>query len=276
MADYRIIAKEQRDSANRTRAHIELIRSGSALRRAGEAGLRVLRGEEPIPRNLEEVKDLLQNSIFGKRPDRYDYLSRFGTPVRNYIKINDGAYDVLDGSGQVVKRRYQGIFLDSAIIDVQLPKNIVLTSINGRDGTRKEFVSNGDFRISIAGEIASDHPEIYPATQVALLRDIVKSPEPLSVICPHLMTFGINTIVVTEAEFPQQRGVYNVQRFSISAVSHLPQDIFIEEVTRQEEAAKGRIGQFIDQVDERYQQMYQRIDQALGQVPTENGVQEGA
>lgn len=273
MAEYKILAKGAVDGANAGKANMQLVKAGSAFKRVEQTGLRILRGEDPIPRNLTELTSLLGDNVFGKTPDKFDYLSRFGTPVRNYIRINGGSYDVLDGSGKLSKRNYQGTFLDSAIIEVRLPKNIVFTAINGMNGTRKEYVSNGDYEISLSGEIASDHPDIYPLEQVQLLRDIVNSPEPLSVICPHLQTFGINTLVVKDVDFPQQRGFYNVQRFSISASSHAPQDIFIEELVKQEEAAKSRLGGIIDDVDGKYQEMYQRIEEALKRVPTANGTQ---
>jgi hypothetical protein len=262
MAKYRVIS-DLTKGKNTLDSTVRLIETGSGLKRIEQSALRIIRGEENIPTSAEEVRNLLLNNIFGRRPDKFAHLSRLGTPVRNYLKILDGSYDVLDGVGQLTKRRYQGLFLDTAVISVNMPKNIVLTEINGNNGTRKEHIGNGDYQIQIVGELTTDHPDIYPAAEVAALRDIINSPEPLTVICPHLLTFGINTIVVKGVDFPQQEGVYNVQKFAISALSHSPIDIYIEEVQRDLETNRNRLGQIIEDAGGKFTEMSRRIDEEL-------------
>lgn len=257
------VVKNTIANRNTQKAYFKIFTSGSGLKRAGQALNRVLNGEADIPTSVDGIKDLLKDNILGKTPDKYYYLSRFGTPVRNYLKVNPGTYDVIDSNGTVTKRSYQGTFIDSAIVSVNQPKNIVMTNINGKNGTRKEFFSNGDYEIKIEGEICSDHPDIYPMTEVAILRDIINSPEPITVICPHLLIFGISTLVITGADFPQNEGYYNTQKFSISAVSHQPVDIYIELSAKELAKNKSRLDGIIQNVNEKITEIKTRIDNVL-------------
>jgi hypothetical protein len=262
MAKLQVI-KDTIANRNTQRAYFKIITSGSGLKRAGQALNRVLNGEADIPTSVDGIKDLLKDNILGKTPDKYYYLSRFGTPVRNYLKVNPGSYDVIDSNGTVTKRSYQGTFIDSAIISVNQPKNIVMTGINGKNGTRKEFFSNGDYEIKIEGEICSDHQDIYPMTEVQLLRDIVNSPEPITVICPHLLIFGVSTIVITGADFPQNEGFYNTQKFSLTAVSHSPVDMYIELSAKELAKNKSRLDGIIQNANEKIIEIKSRVDDVL-------------
>ena len=43
-----------------------------------------------------------------------------------------------------------------AVIEISNTRNIVKTEIQGRDGTVKEFINNGDYQISIKGILSND------------------------------------------------------------------------------------------------------------------------
>lgn len=52
-------------------------------------------------------------------------------------------------------------------VQVSSKNNIVLTPVQGRDYTRKEFISGGDYEISIEGRITSKYPDVYPEAEVS-------------------------------------------------------------------------------------------------------------
>lgn len=51
-------------------------------------------------------------------------------------------------------------------VTVSSKKNVLLTTVQGRDYTRKELVSGGDYQITIEGKITSKYPDVYPESEV--------------------------------------------------------------------------------------------------------------
>lgn len=52
-------------------------------------------------------------------------------------------------------------------IQVGSRNNILLTQVQGRDYTRKEYISGGDLEITINGKITSKYPDVYPEAEVS-------------------------------------------------------------------------------------------------------------
>lgn len=209
------------------KAAINVLKDSSSVRIIKTAK-DIIGGEREVPGSVGDAVNILANSLFGQASDPYYYTSRFDTPVRNYLLINGGTYKALNRDGEVVDKAYPTLFIDSAIINVGMKKNIELSAVNGRNGTRKEYISDGDFTIDIDGVLSTDWGTQYPHEDMNSLREILSSPEELTVISPQLSRLGITNIVVDAFNFPQQAGFYNTQEFSIRALSHEPGDLFIE------------------------------------------------
>ena len=72
-----------------------------------------------------------------------------GSPIRHYIQL------------QVKDEGENYTFFDGhAIIKISERKNILLTKVQSRDLTRKEYISGGDYNITISGKIVSPYQDV--------------------------------------------------------------------------------------------------------------------
>ena len=168
-----------------------------------------------------EVRRQLYN--FGEyNPDiPEEGLSQLGTEVYSRLTIPGGQYKTL--KGELIE--FQGVQMDAVIISVTQQKNIVKTSIQGRDGTEKEYVSSGDYNITIEGIISSGQNNVYPFDDVQALKEICKVPEPIPMVNEFLNLFEIDVVLIEDFVFPQKAGFRDNQAFKISAISDKPIEI---------------------------------------------------
>lgn len=121
------------------------------------------------------------------------------------------------------------VVLETVLIDVSQRKNIITTPVSGRNGTVKEYISDGDYEVRIRGVLVTPGSTAYPYDQVRALGDRLRQPEALDVICDYLRNFDIYKLVVTDYSFPQNEGFQNVQAFEITCISDLPEELIEEE-----------------------------------------------
>lgn len=124
----------------------------------------------------------------------------------------------------VVKMPGEGeLLINDVVMNVSLQKEIVKTSIIGRKGSIKEYITDGDYQISMSVGImaVNDRGEIidqYPERAVTQLREILERPEALEVNSGFLDLFNINKIVVTNMTVKQMTHS-NRQVIEITAIS---------------------------------------------------------
>ena len=115
------------------------------------------------------------------------------------------------------------LLINDVAMNVSLQKEIVKTAIVGRAGTIKEYITDGDYQISMSVGLVSvnDQGEIidqYPERALAQLREILERPEALEVSSAFLDVFGITHIVV--AGFSAKQMTHsNRQVIDITAMS---------------------------------------------------------
>ena len=155
-----------------------------------------------------DIQDLDYNMTTmeaGKAP-----LSMLGTPVFcDMILQND-------------KKGSLKLQLLWALAEVNMTKNIVKTAVQGMDGTVKEYVSDGDYQVTIRGGLVSPFSYAYPKEDMQTLMALLKLNTPLTVISEYLLQFNIYELVVEDYSFSQKEGVQNVQLFEIKTVSDFP------------------------------------------------------
>lgn len=105
---------------------------------------------------------------------------------------------------------------------VNMQKNIVKTVIQGRNGTVKEYISDGDYQIQIVGGFFDQQKDRYPIEKVQDLITICKLSEAVEVYSPFLQLFNIYEIVIESYEIPQDKGKQNSQLFNLKCVSDEP------------------------------------------------------
>lgn len=114
--------------------------------------------------------------------------------------------------------------LETVIIVVSQPQNIVKTTIQGRNGTVKEYIGLGDAAITINGVITGRNG-VYPRDEVNRLDRWLKAPVSKSVISWWLGNLGIDNIVVDNHSIPQQQGGYSYQMFTIECSGDTPVEL---------------------------------------------------
>ncbi len=153
--------------------------------------------------------------------DKALYNSPFNNPVFSNFNVQSGSYTK---NGQNFS--FDEIKIDLALFQVQYAKNIVTTPMQGRDGTVKEYISDADYIINIAGLLVAPN-NTFPLDEFVSLINVLKAPVPLKVNSWYLQKFGIYNIVVTNAEFSQQPGKFSQQAFNITALSDAPVELNI-------------------------------------------------
>ena len=257
-------------------------RIGNTALNLQSAGKDLLTGRQVAPQNPAQAVQLFKDNIFGKARDKFTYRSTFGTPVRNFLLIkgesvrqvqkdpNSGfdkegtklsSYRVkYENVGDKIpntwrnlyssneENSFPAIFMDSALVDVSMKKNIVQTPVVGHDGTRKEYISQGDFTIGIQGVFTSGENEVFPQADVDALIKALSAPIPLEIVCPHLFRFGITKMVVTDYKIPQDEGVYSTQRITINAISHSPSYADVSQELANEYQDKNVVQSTLDKI----------------------------
>jgi len=154
-------------------------------------------------------------------------FSALGTPVFTNLFIPGGNFTNLDGkvipfAGDI---KGEGFQLDAVIMTVSATKNVITTAVAGREGTVKEFASDGDFVITIEGVMVGEQQNIYPEEQMNTLIEVCRVPETLKITSEFLGFFDIDEVVITDYNFPQKAGSRNIQSFTISMLSDLPLEL---------------------------------------------------
>lgn len=153
-------------------------------------------------------------NLVGDGPDLQP-LSYLGTPVFADVRFpaaNAGA----------------GLALQTVLIEITQTKNIVKTAIQGRNGTQKEYIADGDYEVSIRGAIVGADGS-FPRADVRALIQLLQSPAAIQVVADYLRLFDIYTIVVESYRFFQQEGMENMQFFEVAAVSDAPIELIADE-----------------------------------------------
>ena len=126
------------------------------------------------------------------------------------------------------------INLAECIITVNQEKNIVATPMQGRDGTIKEYISDGDFAITIDAAVTSyresdpENSKAYPISQLQDLIEILKIKDGLQLQSDFLFLFGITNAVIKTYGMVQETHS-NRQSFQLQLLSDTPYEIKINQ-----------------------------------------------
>lgn len=143
-------------------------------------------------------------------------ISALGTPIFSNMILT-----TLDGSNNLQ--------VDTVLFTVSQTRNIIKTSIVGVDGTLKEYVSDGDYTITVQGVLTSSDDRNYPAEDISTLLQLVKQKEALAVTSDFLQLFEIYNLVVESYSFPQTEGFQNMQAFELTCSSDKPIELILSE-----------------------------------------------
>ncbi len=157
------------------------------------------------------VRDITQNI-----PERTK--SQLGTSKVGQFIIKTSE-DVAIGNDMTSFQNGQGyIVLETALGSISQDRNIIMTPVQGRNGTVKEYISDGDFQISITGKIV-DKDNKFPDDQVQDIANVFKAPNEIVIVNSFLYNFDIKNIVVKSYKIEQIEGADNVYNIVIEMVS---------------------------------------------------------
>ncbi|MFH6995549.1 DUF6046 domain-containing protein [Flavobacterium sp. FlaQc-48] len=119
--------------------------------------------------------------------------------------------------------------VDAVTVNLNRSKTIKKESVDGRDSTIKEHITNGDFNIGIEGLIASETGDEYPKEKLFLLKQFLNAPYALRVTHAILNRFGIYELVVDSYSIPSISGTKNIQKFTANATSDETVELIIRD-----------------------------------------------
>ncbi len=191
-------------------------------------------------------------SLQQSEQEESDLDSYLGTPIFDPIRIQGGKYPEL-GTGKLIPYAGgaagpgggegdigegggggEGSFLiPTVLIEVTQTRNIVTTAIQGRNGTIKEFISDGDFIVTLTGIINGENRDgkvvdignFFPQADVAELINICKATVPITITSDFLGLFELDSFVITSYNIPQREGSRDMQPFQITMLSDVPIDL---------------------------------------------------
>jgi hypothetical protein len=124
--------------------------------------------------------------------------------------------------------------LNDCVMTVNMEKQIIQTYLQGRSGSIKEYIADGDYSISVQAAIAGDYllstnqqyesSDAYPIAEMKLFMGVLKAPEALEVSSDWLDLFGVKSIVIMGYSFEQQTHS-NRQTFTMQCLSDEPYEI---------------------------------------------------
>jgi hypothetical protein len=142
--------------------------------------------------------------------------------------LNTAVFSDLDISFTTDAGTILNIQIPTVLFTVTQSKNIITTAIQGRNGTVKEYISDGDFKINIKGVITNSngkYPQFKIDKGISTVNDLFQMCQlnkALTVNSWYLWQFCVYEMVITDYEFPQLEGQYSSQPFEINAISDTP------------------------------------------------------
>jgi hypothetical protein len=175
--------------------------------------------------------------ISGDEPDLPSRDELLGAPALTSLALRLGEAEII---------------LTECVMTVTQSRNIVTTALQGRNGTIKEYISDGDYQIEAAAAIQppeterildpagaqADLPSMYrtpedryPYTELTALLSMFRAAGALEVQSDYLSLFDIKSAVVSSYSLVQQTHA-NRQEFRLSLLSDLPYEIKMAEDAR--------------------------------------------
>lgn len=161
-----------------------------------------------------------------------------GRVVADYLELSissEGNY-YNSKSGKIEGNSNYGLvdFVDlQPMVNVNSRNNILLTQVQGRDYTRKEYISGGDLEISINGKITSKYPDVYPEAEVSKFLKMMQFKGVIDCENTILRQFKIEKLIILNYSLPAT-DCRNIQSYSLSCVAVEPSESIELKIAEQE------------------------------------------
>lgn len=152
-----------------------------------------------------------------------------GNVVADYLELSAA---VTEKTGGEAGPRVEFVDLGPRV-QVSSKNNIVLTPVQGRDYTRKEFISGGDYEISVEGRITSKYPDVYPEAEVSKFLRLMQHKGVLECGNTILRQFRITRLIVLSYALGVS-DCRNVQPYTLQCVAVEPSEAIEVRTAEQE------------------------------------------
>jgi hypothetical protein len=154
------------------------------------------------------------------------FTSYLGTKYYSHCELRKDQGSNSNSLQNTQQVNYNSIIFKSCLITIRQKKNIIKTEIQGRNGSIKEYISMGDYMITIEGLIVSEElfsPISFPKFEVDGFKEIMEfagdsGQNNLDIICPLVNKFA-QKVVVDEYELKEIQGSINTLEFTIELSS---------------------------------------------------------
>lgn len=207
--------------------------SGFLIRTVGGSAIKTSIYKATMPKGTAYTQPELKkgelniNNTYNAPDEGLSKSALLGTSVLSNLIIKK--QDWIDNqTGDTITFFNKDVVLESVLFSVSNQKFIVETPVQGRNGTVKEYISNGDFAIDIKGVLTAPNGQSVREILVPLIR-AMDAQIALNIESWFLTEiFGINNIVVYYYNFPQNSGGYSTQAFEIQCKSDVPIELIIK------------------------------------------------
>lgn len=146
-----------------------------------------------------------------------DYLELAITGEGNYFNNKSGRIESNNQYGLVT-------FVDlQPVVQVSSKNNIVMTQVQGRDYSRKEYISGGDLEVSINGKMTSKYADVYPEAEVSKFLKLMQFKGVIDCDNTVLRQFNIDRLIVLNYSL-SATDCRNIQPYTISCVAVEPSE----------------------------------------------------
>lgn len=181
-----------------------------------------------ITQNGNTYYDKIKKASY--KPKELGDTSLFPTRSQKY-NVDSKQWEFYTNDTNVVIKNAECVFMDlGAIVSVQSANNIVVTRVQGRNGSRKEFISGGDINFSVQGKIYSNFPDLYPYEEVSKFIKIMQSDTIIQVSNLMFSQYNVSRILIKDFNMNQNEGFKNVQPYSFTCIGIEP-DEDVEAIT---------------------------------------------
>lgn len=151
----------------------------------------------------------------------------FGLPIFMPFSIEKFKYKDPNGKFVIVSPQLD---FPCCIIEIYASKNVIETEVAGRDGTVKEYISMGDYSVTIKGLLGNGdkNDARYPLQIVNHLHEIYKAPVSIPVVHRVLNKLGIYDLVIKELNLPVIGEIENLQAFELQCLSDIPIELVLK------------------------------------------------
>jgi hypothetical protein len=145
----------------------------------------------------------------------------FGLPIWDTVKLIAPNYT--DNDGKEIPEAT--LVLDIALCEVVNNRNIVKTTVAGRNGTVKEYMSDGDNQVLIRGSLVGEVANMPPMTLLQQFQKVTTCPEAVSVQSNFLEYMRCFSLVIETPTLKQREGARNIVDFTLDCCSDIPFEI---------------------------------------------------